>query len=49
MAGGVALGEEWRGEMDLEMADAFELRRALDAPDFKRRLRDGTAWLAGTA
>ena len=28
---------------------ADELRRALDAPDFKRRLRDGTAWLAGTA
>ncbi len=28
---------------------AAELRRALDAPDYKRRLRDGTAWLAGTA
>lgn len=28
---------------------ADELRRALDAPDFKRRLRDGAAWLAGTA
>ncbi len=28
---------------------ADELRRALDAPDFKRRLRDGTAWHAGTA
>ncbi|WP_375272626.1 DUF2254 domain-containing protein [Sphingomonas sp.] len=28
---------------------AAELRRALAAPDYKRRLRDGTAWLAGTA
>lgn len=28
---------------------ATELRRALDAPDYKRRLRDGAAWLAGTA
>ena len=26
-----------------------ELRTALDQPDYKRRLRDGTAWLAGTA
>jgi len=26
-----------------------ELRSALDQPDYKRRLRDGTAWLAGTA
>ncbi|TVV77353.1 DUF2254 domain-containing protein [Sphingomonas solaris] len=28
---------------------AGELRRALSEPDYKRRLRDGTAWLAGTA
>lgn len=28
---------------------ATELRTALDQPDYKRRLRDGTAWLAGTA
>ena len=28
---------------------AGELRRALAEPDYKRRLRDGTAWLAGTA
>jgi uncharacterized membrane protein len=28
---------------------AGELRAALDQPDYKRRLRDGTAWLAGTA
>lgn len=28
---------------------AAELRQALDAPDYKRHLRDGTAWLAGTA
>lgn len=28
---------------------ADELRTALDQPDYKRRLRDGTAWLAGTA
>ncbi|WP_076073069.1 DUF2254 domain-containing protein [Sphingomonas montana] len=26
-----------------------ELRNALRAPDFKRRLRDGTTWLAGSA
>ncbi|RZL27743.1 MAG: DUF2254 domain-containing protein [Sphingomonas sp.] len=30
-------------------ARADELRTALDQPDYKRRLRDGTAWLAGTA
>ncbi|MEI5686068.1 MULTISPECIES: DUF2254 domain-containing protein [Sphingomonas] len=28
---------------------ADELRAALAEPDYKRRLRDGTAWLAGTA
>jgi len=28
---------------------ADELRTALAQPDYKRRLRDGTAWLAGTA
>ena len=28
---------------------ANELRTALAQPDYKRRLRDGTAWLAGTA
>lgn len=28
---------------------AAELRAALNQPDYKRRLRDGTAWLAGTA
>lgn len=28
---------------------ADELRTALDQPDYKRHLRDGTAWLAGTA
>ena len=28
---------------------ADELHRALDAPAFKRRLRDGTTWLSGTA
>ncbi|RZM33199.1 MAG: DUF2254 domain-containing protein [Sphingomonas sp.] len=28
---------------------AGELRAALGQPDYKRRLRDGTAWLAGTA
>ena len=28
---------------------ATELRAALDQPDYKRRLRDDTAWLAGTA
>lgn len=30
-------------------ARADELRRALAEPDYKRRLRDSTAWLAGTA
>ena len=28
---------------------ADELRRAFIEPDYKRRLRDGTAWLGGTA
>ena len=28
---------------------ADDLRRALAEPDYKRRLRDGTAWLGGTA
>ena len=28
---------------------AADLRRALAEPDYKRRLRDGTAWLGGTA
>lgn len=28
---------------------AAELRRALAEPDYRRRLRDGTAWLGGTA
>ena len=28
---------------------ADELRRALAEPDYKRRLRDGAAWLGGTA
>lgn len=28
---------------------ADELRNALREPDYKRRLRDGTAWLGGTA
>jgi len=28
---------------------ADDLRRALARPDYKRRLRDGTAWLGGTA
>ena len=47
----VELATEGLGGVNLARvrARADALRRALDAPDFKRRLRDGTAWLAGTA
>ena len=34
---------------DSVLARADELLRALDEPDYKRRLRDGAAWLGGTA
>jgi hypothetical protein len=35
--------------LDAVLARADDLLRALTEPDCKRRLRDGNAWLGGTA
>jgi hypothetical protein len=35
--------------LDAVLARADDLLSALAEPDYKRRLRDGNAWLGGTA